>query len=45
MSYKGEFENGVKSGAGLEKYLNGDVYEGQFVNDLKEGYGVLKTKD
>lgn len=43
--FKGQYENGIKSGSGKVVFEDGSVYEGSFVNDNIEGYGVLTWPD
>jgi hypothetical protein len=38
-SYKGSWENGVRSGLGVLIMANGDRYEGHWMNDKKDGPG------
>jgi hypothetical protein len=37
--YKGDFQNGVRDGYGIETYYNGSKYEGSWYKDKKHGIG------
>jgi hypothetical protein len=36
-TYEGNFERGVSSGYGIQRYRNGSTFSGEWVNGLKEG--------
>jgi ubiquitin len=38
--YEGNFSNGRKEGAGVQRWTNGDSYDGEWKNGLKDGKGV-----
>jgi len=38
--YFGYFENGIKSGKGLEMWSNGNIYIGTYVNNFSSGFGI-----
>ncbi len=43
--YKGDFEDGYRSGYGFYYYYGGDYYMGEWKNDKKEGVGTYYYAD
>lgn len=43
-TFKGQFENGKKTGKGSLRTTDGGVYEGAYKNDVYHGTGFLKTR-
>jgi len=42
FEYDGDWLEGVRHGAGVAKYVSGDVYEGQFLAGQRHGQGTLR---
>lgn len=45
IEYNGEFKNDLQDGYGIEKYIDGSIYEGYFKKGLKDGNGKMIIKE
>ncbi len=42
VGFQGKYKNGKRSGRGVYRFANGDVYDGWWQNDKKHGQGVFR---